>query len=35
MAAGAEFDDLAHELQRSGVPEAAAALESDASELGV
>jgi simple sugar transport system ATP-binding protein len=35
MAGGAELEDLAHELQRSGVPEAAAALQSDARELGV
>jgi simple sugar transport system ATP-binding protein len=35
MAGGAELEDLAHELQRSGVTDAAAALESDARDLGV
>jgi hypothetical protein len=35
MAGGAELEDLAHELQRSGVTEAAAAPQSDARELGV
>jgi simple sugar transport system ATP-binding protein len=35
MAGGAELEDLAHELQRTGVTDAAAALESDARELGV
>jgi hypothetical protein len=35
MAGGAELEDLAHELQRSGVTDAAAALQSDARDLGV